>query len=514
MRSVGLLAIPGILLLAVTAGSPVAPSVAAAHTPAIPSDFDGDGYADLAIGAIGEAVGTSGSDAGSVNVLYGSSHGLTAAGDQVWTQDSPGIKGSSEGRKDTGCCDGFGTTLVSGDFDSDGYADLAIGAEGERHGGVRGFGVVNVISGSPNGLTATGDLYLTAPKIVPKPWVYRQFGRDMASGDINGDGFDDLLVGATVDSGEYQTEILLGSGSGLHESAATFIDSAGPMAIGDLDGDGFDDVAIRHPVGPVAGVEVRYGTASGLSTTRIEIWNQDSPGIDDETEIQFPDDETEFERFGLTVSIGDFDDDGFGDLAIGTPNEIGEGGAVNIIPGSAAGLTSVGSQFWHAGIAGLPAMETWRGFGSAIAAGDLDGDGDDDLVVGGVHAPGLSPQDGGAILTILGGPDGLTSDGSRLFWQNTPGIPGVDEPGDLFGCNVSAADFDGSGEDDIAIGSELESFGGIGSAGLVTIIKGTSSGPSAIGARSWSQDSPGVRGRAERQDRFGTGLSPISASVD
>ena len=112
-------------------------SVAAARPAALPSDFNGDGYADLAVGVPSEDIGSK-VDAGAVNVLYGSSKGLTADGDQYWNEDDPGVKGKAFGRGAV-VADLFGSELTSGDFDGDGYADLAVtapyatvGVEGTR----------------------------------------------------------------------------------------------------------------------------------------------------------------------------------------------------------------------------------------------------------------------------------------------------------------------------------------------------------------------------------------------
>src|SRR3954452_2357732 len=95
------------------AGAVTTTSVAGAVAPALPYDFDGDGYADLAVGVPDDPGG------GAVNVLYGSHDGITASGDQYWTQDSPGVKGvRAKGDK-------FGRAIASADFDRDGFADLA-----------------------------------------------------------------------------------------------------------------------------------------------------------------------------------------------------------------------------------------------------------------------------------------------------------------------------------------------------------------------------------------------------
>jgi hypothetical protein len=111
-------------------------------------DFNNDGYDDLAIGAPYEGIGTTGS-AGAVNILYGSSDGLSSVGDQMWHQNTPGILGICE------TDDRFGTTLSVGDFDNDGYDDLAIGVPYESFGTASWAGAVNVLYGSSSGLSST-----------------------------------------------------------------------------------------------------------------------------------------------------------------------------------------------------------------------------------------------------------------------------------------------------------------------------------------------------------------------
>lgn len=110
-------------------------------------DFNGDGKDDLAIGATGEDVGSK-VNAGSVNVVYGSNSGLTAANNQIWHQDSAGVEGVAE----TG--DLFGSSLSVGDFNKDGFDDLAIGAQGEDIGSISAAGSVQILFGSATGLVA------------------------------------------------------------------------------------------------------------------------------------------------------------------------------------------------------------------------------------------------------------------------------------------------------------------------------------------------------------------------
>ena len=114
------------------------------------TDFNGDGFEDLAIGVPGENIGTIG-NGGSVDVIYGSASGLsaTAVPHQIFSQNSANIEDASE------TDDLFGWSLANGDFNNDGYSDLAIGVPGEDVGTIVHAGAVNVIYGSSAGLSAT-----------------------------------------------------------------------------------------------------------------------------------------------------------------------------------------------------------------------------------------------------------------------------------------------------------------------------------------------------------------------
>ena len=344
-------------------------------------DFNGDGFDDLAIGLPFESVGAL-LAAGSVHVLPGSATGLTAAGDQLWTQDSGGIAGSAAQP------DQFGAALVAADFNGDGFDDLAIGVPGEDVGGVDGAGGVNLLYGSAGGLSNVGDQLWTqgTAGVANDPETGDQFGAALAAGDFNGDGFADLAVGVPIED--------LGA------------------------------------VADAGGVHVLFGAAGGLGAAGDQFWTQDTAGIAGTAEAG--------DEFGAVLAVGDFNGDGFDDLAVGVPEEglgvLSAAGAVHVIFGSASGLTNANDQIWTQDIAGvLGQAETGDRFGSALIVGDYDGDGFDDLAIG---VPGEDLDDingaGGAVV-LYGSAAGLTAIGDQFWSQDSPGVNGGAEAGDGFG---------------------------------------------------------------------------------
>ena len=225
---------------------------------------------------------------------------------------------------------------------------------------------------------------------------------------------------------------------------------------------------------------------------------------------------------------GDFDGDGHDDLAIGVPNEdfflqddfYEDAGAVNVIYGSPDRLAAEGNQFWYQGSPGIegeldPAIgtqnENWDQFGSSLAAGDFDGDGFDDLAVGvpGDDGPndaisGALIDDVGGVNVIYGSQNGLTAEGNQLWHQGSAGIA---DAGlgfyDGFGQTLTAADLDGDGHDDLAIGVPSEDVGGARDAGAVNVIYGAGVGLRADGNQFWHQDSAGIADFVGRSDLFG-----------
>jgi hypothetical protein len=381
-RAIGILLLTGLLLVLVwplpaLAGGLQSTGPAASEA-ALRADFNGDGAADLAIGAPGEN-----SSSGVVHVLYGSGTGLAAAGSQLWSQNSPGIAGGAEPG------DIFGFALAAGDFNGDTRADLAIGAPGENN----FAGVVHVLYGSsPGGLTAAGSQLWSqdSPGIAGGAEPEDAFGLALAAGDFNGDTRADLAIGAPGENNfAGVVHVLYGSSPGGLTATGSQLwsqDSPGiaggaepddefgaALAAGDFNGDGAADLAIGAPgENSFAGVvHVLYGAATvGLAAAGSQLWSQNSPGIAGGAE---PDDD-----FGLALAAGDFNGDGRADLAIGAPLENAGAGVVHVLYGAATvGLAAAGSQLWSQnspGIAGGPNPTTssarpWRPGTSTATAG-------------------------------------------------------------------------------------------------------------------------------------------------
>ena len=494
-------------------------------------DFNNDGFEDLAIGIPSENVGTI-VNAGAVNVIYGSGAGLTAAGDQIWHQDRPSVLGVAE----TG--DAFGFAVRCGRFNQDQYDDLAIGAPGEDVGETVDAGAVHVLFGSASGLTATGNQMWQQDDFADQPETGDRFGDSLAAGDFNDDYVDDLAIGVPYEDLDGNknagaVHAVYGGGSGLRVQGNQFWNEGSPqvpstlvrdesfgtaLAAGDFNNDGFDDLAIGIPGEDVAqsggaaaqdggAVILLKGSNSGLVSSGSQFWHQGNlAGVHEDGDA-----------FGSTLAAGDFDDDGFDDLAVGVPGEdVGElasAGAVNVIYGSGTMLISSGSQVWHLDSAGVPGVAAkGDAFGAALAAGDLNGDGTDDLAIGVPSKDVDDTPDAGAATVLFGSASGLDDFESVLLHQDVAYIEGVAETADAFGSSLGAGDFNGDGTLDLAAGVPGESVDGVANAGAVSVLYGADWGPSGSGDQIWHQGVAGIEGVVEQRDHMGNAL-PTSDGV-
>jgi hypothetical protein len=500
-------------------------AVAAAAAVSVEADFDNDGFADLAVGVPREGVGSN-ELAGAVNILDGSANGLTGVGSQLLFQGGGGVSDAAEP------FDFFGNALAAGDFNNDGFIDLAIGVPGEDLGTIADAGAVNVLYGSANGLSASGGQFFSqnTPGVSGGAETEDGFGSALGVGDFDNDGFADLAIG--VPSEGLGTAAQAGAVNVLYGSAARltatgnqqfFQGNSGVGGIaepgdgfgfvltgGDFNNDSFADLAIGVPfedVGTVVdagGINVLYGSAANLTTTGNQQWLQGSGGVIGVAE------ESDF--FGSALAAGDFNNNGAVDLAISAPFEdvgsVLDAGAINVLYGSAARLTATGNQQFFQGSGGVIGVaEDGDTFGFALASGDFNNNGFDDLAIGAISEDIGTIADAGAVNVLYGSTARLTAAGDQQFFQGSGGLVGVAEEGDFVGAALSTGDYNNDTFTDLAIGAPFEDVTGVLDAGAINILYGSASALTTTGAQQFFQGSGGAAGAREEGDAFGSSLA-------
>lgn len=395
--------------LGLTAAAP-ASAASARH-----DDFNGDGYRDLVVAAPSATVSGQRA-AGYVAVMWGGKSGISTSRRTIVSQSTSGVPGTSESG------DAFGKAVASGDFDADGYADLAVGIPGEDVGTTTDAGSAVILWGASGGLTG-GSTSLRAEE----PQAKEQFGKAMATGRFNADIYNDLAIMANTGTWE--------------------IDGGGSV----------------------------QATALKRQSTLAE------PGV-----------------IPTNMVSGDFDGDGYTDIVemgVRTGDRDGQGWS-GWYPGSDQGL------YFERELPGGPVG----------AAGDINKDGRTDLVTAEPMSVGQE-QLGGKVEVWYGTTDGPAAT-PRVLTQDAAGVPGVNETGDRFGSDLSIRDVNGDGYGDLAIGAEGEDIGSVADAGAVWLVRGSSKGVTTTGVQTFNQDSSGVPGTAEKLDRFGGQVRLIDANAD
>ncbi|WP_030685609.1 FG-GAP-like repeat-containing protein [Streptomyces sp. NRRL B-1347] len=422
---------------ALTAGLLAVPATAAAApSPSrLSGDFNGDGYRDVAIAAPAATVGGK-KWAGQVVVTYGTGQGLASTSKRsVISQNSPGVPGAAEKG------DEFGRQIAVADLNGDGYSDLAVAAPKEKAGRKEAAGALVIVWGSRAGLSGA-----TTVK-NPQPLWGSSFGIGLAAADFTGDGKPDLAVAAQSDTGRnaYRIRLIRGpfTKQGRTGKVTTYqapLERPG-LTAGHINGDKKADLIVtgQQTGKDVLGAAVFYkGTASGLAKGAKL-------------------------RAGRTAAVGDLNGDGYGDIALGNPDDPDEepsgskGGEISVIYGTKSGPSKTRRKTLTQNSAGVPGTsETGDNFGSAVAIGDFDGDRRADLAVG---VPGETygkdpyVDSAGAVVYLRGSASGLTTAGATAVHQDSAGVPGTRETANSFGEALLATDVNGDGRADLTIAS-------------------------------------------------------------
>lgn len=352
-------------------------------------DFNGDGFADLAVAAYGYA-----SSQGRVYIFNGSA-GAGITGNLTAASASRIITGNV-------ASDSFGSVIITGNANNDGYTDLIVGANGYTASTGRVYAFYGGAGGITQTTAATASVTITGE-------ASSQFGGSLALGDFNNDGFGDLAVGAPFYSASAgRAYIFYGSGPGLPGGTAGMVTAiatgtltdayGGSIAAGDINADGATDLVVgAYGFSSNSGkAYVYYGvTGSGIALSNGGVAGANFVGTNASA------------FFTTSVAIADVNADGFGDLMVGS-----YGCTVN--PAGCAYIFYGQGSVWTSGpatLAGYQATGTTGGdnFGRAVGATDANGDGYPDFMVGAnLRNSGITSQGAGYIFNSSASGPGIS----------------------------------------------------------------------------------------------------------
>lgn len=415
-------------------------------------DINGDGYSDIIAGAYRQGIG------GAARTYLGGPYVIAptapATGTIVPLTQAPGLANSFTGT----------SVANAGDVNGDGYSDLLVGAP-EASNGAANEGMAYLYYGSATGTAATPDLTLEMNI------ANARFGYSVATaGDVDGDGYADVIIGAPQSGGIGRAYIFRGGAGGLSTAPALTLSGTAASLFGhavstagDVNGDGFSDVLIGAPVAGT--VTVHLGSAAGTIATPHIVITGPQPGS----------------YFGYSVATaGDVNGTGFSDIIVGAPDlsngEAGEGAAY-AYHGSDTGLVATESWVREGNLAGAR-------FGASVAGvGDVNGDGFFDALVGAPNWSRVNP-DQGATFFFRGSATGLV---------NNAGARTEGPTGSRFGYSVEeGGDINGDGYADFVVGAPYLSNPQV-EEGRTYVYIGRSAGTGFIPGGNWEPNTGGDR---------------------
>lgn len=416
-------------------------------------DVNGDGYADVIVGAPGY---DNGSNKGRAYILFGSASGIANCDLPACTSYFT-LTGAING-------DELGYSAVSsaGDVNGDGYEDIIIGAYGYSGGAEQGQAYIIHGGASLSSSYTISQVNTTLSGTQDGVFAEAVSG----AGDVNGDGFDDVVVGERYYGTNFEGRayVFLGSANGVSDcdlSSASCADSTitgaagndelgySVSTAGDVNGDGYDDIIVGSPTADSASNHGRayvfHGSASGIGDCDLS-----SPACAD-TNIRGA---STGNYLGWSVSTaGDINGDGFDDIVVGAYQAGGSNeGKAYVLVGSASGIDDCDLSTCTPRATITGANNGDRLGYSVYTAGDVNGDGYDDILIAANYADGGGTNKGEAYV-FLGSASGINScDLSGSCTANTT-VTGADD-NDYLGESVSTAgDVNGDGYDDIIVGA-------------------------------------------------------------
>jgi hypothetical protein len=422
------------------------------------------------------------------------------------------IRQGADSRGSIEAGDEHGRAVAVGDFNRDGYDDVAMGAPGEDVNATTNAGSVVVCFGSFRGVTHVGAQLLTPTLIGQDEAPGARFGEALASGDFNNDLYDDLVIGAPEEDVSGQDEagrfyVVYGGPSGLGSTSTAYSQTiaggsieafdhfGASFAVGRFNGDAYDDLAVGAPGedNSAGAVAVNFlGGAGGLTTASASFVKQTAYGG---TNIAG-------DQFGFSLAAGHIMGTTHDDLAVGTPFRnpaLAAAGVVYVVQGGTSGLSTTAALVRDAN--DTDSFQASGHYGYALSIGFFHGGSFKSLAVGEPGRTVNGSSSAGRVLVLKGALSGPEAIGARILNQNSGGS-GTVQVGDRFGEALAAGDFwSGDGFDDLAVGSPKDGLGSAFQAGQVQVFPGSSTGPSGSGWSSYNQQT--CNDRIEDEDHFG-----------